>query len=146
MCEAGFLFRMLEDAKGTNCQASNFSRAFSATPQGESRLERADAATALGLMDDDKSVMPYGSLIQSLNRWLLSTFSNEAIIGDETLAVRKMGEVSPKESAIDQILGIRTRTTNTCSACNHLTSREGSLHVIDLQYTRKVSHFSAELI
>jgi PAB-dependent poly(A)-specific ribonuclease subunit 2 len=36
LCEAGFLFRMLEDAKGTNCQASNFSKAFSATPQGES--------------------------------------------------------------------------------------------------------------
>jgi len=36
LCEAGFLFRMLEDAKGINCQASNFSRAFSATPQGGS--------------------------------------------------------------------------------------------------------------
>ena len=38
LCEAGFLFRMLEDAKGINCQASNFSRAFSATPQGQSIL------------------------------------------------------------------------------------------------------------
>lgn len=35
LCEAGFLFRMLGDAKGMNCQASNFSRAFSASPQGE---------------------------------------------------------------------------------------------------------------
>lgn len=35
LCEAGFLFRMLEDAKGMNCQASNFSRAFGANPQGE---------------------------------------------------------------------------------------------------------------
>jgi len=34
LCEAGFLFRMLEDARGINCQASNLSRAFSATPQG----------------------------------------------------------------------------------------------------------------
>lgn len=34
LCEIGFLFRMLEDAQGTNCQASNFSRAFSATSQG----------------------------------------------------------------------------------------------------------------
>jgi hypothetical protein len=38
LCEAGFLFRMLEDARGTNCQANNFSRAFSATPQGKSAL------------------------------------------------------------------------------------------------------------
>lgn len=35
LCEAGFLFRMLEDASGMNCQASNFSRAFGANPQGE---------------------------------------------------------------------------------------------------------------
>lgn len=34
LCEAGFLFRMLGDAKGMNCQASNFSRAFSSSPQG----------------------------------------------------------------------------------------------------------------
>lgn len=35
LCEAGFLFRMLRDAKGMNCQASNFTRAFSSSPQGE---------------------------------------------------------------------------------------------------------------
>jgi PAB-dependent poly(A)-specific ribonuclease subunit 2 len=34
LCEAGFLFRMLEDAKGTNCQPTNFCRAFGATTQG----------------------------------------------------------------------------------------------------------------
>ena len=39
LCESGFLFRMLEDAKGINCQASNFSRAFSATPQGKKPAE-----------------------------------------------------------------------------------------------------------
>lgn len=38
LCEAGFLFRMLGDAKGMNCQATNFSRAFSASPQGQSAL------------------------------------------------------------------------------------------------------------
>lgn len=35
LCEAGFLFKMLRDAKGANCQASNFSRAFTATPHGK---------------------------------------------------------------------------------------------------------------
>lgn len=33
-CELGFLFRMLEDANGQNCQATNFLRAFSTIPQG----------------------------------------------------------------------------------------------------------------
>jgi hypothetical protein len=36
LCEAGFLFRMLEDTKGIDCQASNFSRAFSSSSQGAS--------------------------------------------------------------------------------------------------------------
>lgn len=34
LCEAGFLFKMMRDAKGVNCQASNFSRAFSCNAQG----------------------------------------------------------------------------------------------------------------
>lgn len=33
-CELGFLFRMLEDSNGQNCQARNFLRAFSTIPQG----------------------------------------------------------------------------------------------------------------
>jgi len=33
-CELGFIVRMLEDAKGSNCQASNFLRAFGTIPQG----------------------------------------------------------------------------------------------------------------
>ena len=34
MCELGFLFRMLEDAKGLNCQATNFYKTFSSIPEG----------------------------------------------------------------------------------------------------------------
>jgi PAB-dependent poly(A)-specific ribonuclease subunit 2 len=83
----------------------------------------------------------YGSLIQSFNRWLLATFSAESIVEGETFAVRKPTisglSLGPKESAIDQILGIKTRTTNTCSACDHLVARDGSLNVIDVQYLRK---------
>jgi PAB-dependent poly(A)-specific ribonuclease subunit 2 len=33
-CELGFLMRMLEDANGLNCHASNFLRAFATIPQG----------------------------------------------------------------------------------------------------------------
>jgi PAB-dependent poly(A)-specific ribonuclease subunit 2 len=35
MCELGFLFRMLEDAKGINCQATNFYKAFGNIPEGK---------------------------------------------------------------------------------------------------------------
>lgn len=34
-CELGFLFKMLEDAKGLNCQASNFLRALTHTSEGK---------------------------------------------------------------------------------------------------------------
>jgi PAB-dependent poly(A)-specific ribonuclease subunit 2 len=33
-CELGFLFKMLEDAQGMNCHASNFLRVFKTIPQG----------------------------------------------------------------------------------------------------------------
>lgn len=139
LCETGFLFRMLEDAKGVNCQASNFSRAFSATPQ----------ASALGLMDDNKnkSTSPYGSLIQNFNRWLMSTISAEAVIEGVSVDIRThdISNLSLAEtpSIIDQVLGIETVTTNTCVSCRHVTTREATLTTIDLAYPKKVG--SAQL-
>ena len=126
---------MLEDARGVNCQASNFSRAFSATPQ----------ASALGLMDDkdkERSTSPYGSLIQSFNRWLMSTFSAEASVDGETFDVRpssleNMSLTTP--SAIEQVLGIETVTTNTCLNCGFVATRNAILNTVDLSYPKKVS-------
>lgn len=133
LCEAGFLFRMLEDAKGVNCQASNFSRAFSATPQ----------ASALGLMDDkERSTSPYGSLIQSFNRWLMSTFSAEAVVDGETFDIRasSLDNLSlAVPSAVEQVLGIETTTTNTCMNCGFVATRNTTLNTIDLAYPKKVS-------
>lgn len=40
LCELGFLFRMLEDSKGQNCQATNFLRVFSTFPQGKTLMAR----------------------------------------------------------------------------------------------------------
>ncbi|KAL0243535.1 PAB-dependent poly(A)-specific ribonuclease subunit PAN2 [Cryptococcus tetragattii IND107] len=141
LCEAGFLFRMLEDAKGRNCQASNFSRAFSATSQ----------AYALGLMDENtnsKSTAPYGSLIQNFNRWLLSTFSTESIVDGETFHLPPLPQnasgldglsVNDGPSAIDQILGVNIKTTNTCRYCGFVSSRDSTLHAVDLVYPKKTN-------
>ncbi|KAL7423333.1 poly(A)-specific ribonuclease [Cryptotrichosporon argae] len=142
LCEAGFLFRMLEDARGVNCQASNFSRAFSATPQ----------ATALGLMDDDKVAVPCGTLIQNLNRWLLSIFSLEAVVNGETFAIRKStmdgSNLNGPVSAINQIVGINVSTVNTCQSCGHVSAREAVQQAVDLAYPRRAADVGsfAELV
>lgn len=136
LCEAGFLFRMLEDAKGTNCQASNFSRAFSATPQ----------ASALGLMDNnDKTPHTPSTLIQNFNRWLLSTFTTEAIVNGQSFEMRPSMErlnldtANPATplSAINQVLGVDVKTTNTCLSCKHVSTRKSTLQAVDLSYPRK---------
>lgn len=137
LCEAGFLFRMLEDAKGVNCQANNFSRAFSATPQ----------ASALGLMDEgDKSTSPYGSLIQNFNRWLMSTFSAEANVEGENVDIRQndIANLSLETlSSVEQVMGIETTTTNTCLACDHVSKRSAVITTVDLAYPKRVSQVTS---
>jgi len=137
LCEAGFLFRMLEDAKGTNCQASNFSRAFSATPQ----------ASALGLIDGNSAksapsaATAQSTLIQNFNRWLMSTFTTEAFVDGKTFSLRpptfsNMTIAPAPVSAINQVLGISVKTTNRCLACQHVSVRESTLQTVDLSYPR----------
>ena len=140
LCEAGFLFRMLEDAQGINCQASNFSRAFSATPQGESTQPTGlIVASALGLSHN--ATTPCGLLIQNFNRWLLSTFSTEAMV--EGFSVRSDSSAA---SPMDQVLGIETKTTNTCVKCGFVSSRDAIIHAIDLAYPKKVSKRAERLL
>jgi PAB-dependent poly(A)-specific ribonuclease subunit 2 len=92
-------------------------------------------ATALGLMDDETS-QPYGTMIQSLNRWLLSTFSSESAIAAHSVRSSLDSLSLEASSPIDQVLGVRTRTTNTCTGCHAETFRETTMQVIDMQYRR----------
>lgn len=153
LCEAGFLFKMLSDAKGVNCQASNFSKAFSSSQQGTAYLRfrlrgLTDAcltpANALGLMDidDASSQVAYSSLIQICNRFLLETMNSEADRGAKNSDVLKqepktLARITP--SPLSQIMGLAVRTTSTCSHCGYRSSRESSTNVLDLVYPRKVS-------
>lgn len=99
-------------------------------------------AGALGLLvDNEKATTSQTSLIQNFNRWLLSTFSAESMVDGETPTVRASEmadltlEASP--SAINQILGIELKTTNTCQKCNHSSSRLATTQAVDLTYTKK---------
>lgn len=51
-----------------------------------------------------------------------------------------IGSVAPETpSAIDQILGIMTTTTNKCLGCGHVSKRSATLQAVDLTYPKKVS-------
>ncbi|KAJ3209636.1 poly(A)-specific ribonuclease, partial [Clydaea vesicula] len=70
-CELGFLFKMLENANGGNCQATNFLRAFGNVPQ----------AAALGLFEPDHATQKtsFASLIQNFNRFIFEQIHSEVL-------------------------------------------------------------------
>ncbi|KAJ1017800.1 hypothetical protein NDA16_005117 [Ustilago loliicola] len=81
LCEAGFLFRMLEDAKGANCQASNFLRAFGNSHKAASLglMDREDSLTNVSSASGaGKNEIVYSQLVQTLNRFVLDCTANEA--------------------------------------------------------------------
>ena len=67
LCEAGFLFRMLEDAHGTHCQATQLLRVLTRSPQ----------AALLGLLDESNA--PYSHMAQTLNHFFLECASQHAL-------------------------------------------------------------------
>ncbi|KAI8987727.1 ubiquitin carboxyl-terminal hydrolase-domain-containing protein [Mycotypha africana] len=70
LCELGFLFRMLEDSKGQNCQATNFLRAFSTIPQ----------AAALGLFEPETPGrnLSFSTLMQNFTRFIMEQLHQES--------------------------------------------------------------------
>ena len=133
LCELGFLCRMLEDAQGTNCQASNFSRAFAGTSQ----------AAALGLFDSEDAAAPkaYAPLVQNLTRFLLELMSVEASTYPSNpwlSGSSRSPPAMPVPSAVSQVCGLELQQTNACLSCGWRTSRASSIHTLELIYPRKV--------
>ncbi|KAJ3219092.1 poly(A)-specific ribonuclease [Dinochytrium kinnereticum] len=127
-CELGFLFRMLEDSQGANCQATNFLRAFANIPQ----------ASALGLFDTDSfnSRASYATLIQSFNRFILEQMHQELGVEKSSVSLRK--DLSPEDavtSLMQQVIGLRLQNVNRCQ-CQHEILREVLPFVVDLTYTK----------
>ncbi|KAK4051846.1 poly(A)-specific ribonuclease [Microbotryomycetes sp. JL201] len=125
LCEAGFLFRMLQDAKGMNCQASNFSRAFGASPQGKShfprpiRVYRADdivwnPVAALGLLDmdndRDSASVAYASLIQTFSRYLLEQMTTESNLPESQTRLLRNFKKAEERAPLAQLLRLDVGT------------------------------------
>ncbi|WFD40697.1 poly(A)-specific ribonuclease [Malassezia japonica] len=121
LCEAGFLFRMLEDAQGTNCQATNLLRVFCRIPK----------ARTLGLLDDaqDAPAQPYSQLVQHLNHFILGEISQEALRTGASLAL-------PTEALAlcANPCAYTLHTHSTCGMCGHRSARQHLAHVVDLVY------------
>lgn len=111
LCEAGFLFRMLDDAKGANCQASNFLRTFSLSP----------SASALGLLDSSAGGAPYSQLVQGLNHFLLENMSQSAS--------RTPLRTNPCEWAAE--------AHSVCLVCGAEAHKQLTARVVDLIYQRR---------
>jgi len=145
---------MLRDAKGANCQASNFSRAFTATPHGSSYCllcsflssgEEWGTAAALGLMDleDSTSQISYSSLIQTFNQFLLDQMTVEAdLTPNPNPLLRKDGQSGTVPSTVSQLFGMHTTTKTLCPECGAQSGRDSLKNVLDLVYPRKVRPFS----
>ena len=145
LCEAGFLFRMLEDARGMNCQASNFSRAFGANPQ----------IAALGLIDHENDAaksVAYATLIQTFNRFLLECMTSESTLpaipatsssprippSPPPSLLKNAPAGVPVKAPLAQVVKVDAQSLSTCQNCSVTSERETGLNVIDLQYPRRV--------
>ncbi|KIO23414.1 hypothetical protein M407DRAFT_78054 [Tulasnella calospora MUT 4182] len=133
LCELGFLARMLEDAKGTNCQASNFCKVIGRKPQ----------ATALSLIDYalDGVNPDYLTMIQQFNRFVMEEMASEGSTNPNPVIVpqelKASDQGSPTPPPVTQIFGMSSKTVATCGQCRAAMERSHSFHVVDLNYPRK---------
>ena len=127
-CELGFLFRNLEAAKGINCQASNFLRAFGNVHQ----------AAALGLFDTGKE---YAKLIQNFSRFIFQQVHvdvynlqvNDLVYKTRNFTVSKRTSNSNESSLVQSELGFHMSSSSECIE-NHKTIRETFIFIIDMLY------------
>ncbi|KAI7871039.1 ubiquitin carboxyl-terminal hydrolase-domain-containing protein [Spinellus fusiger] len=147
LCELGFLFRMLEDAKGQNCQATNFLRAFSTIPQ----------AAALGLFEPETPdrCASYSTLMQNFTRFIMEQLHQESNVADNPLISKVINldndinepmegadALKPTEtigipSCMQQLFGLQTLSQSKCGSCHHQTSRITYPFVVDMLYPKK---------
>lgn len=150
-CELGFVFRMLEDAQGTNCQASNFCKTVGVLAQGFPNLtlfyyfltQSPIASNAIELIDYGREVagVNYAQKIQAFHRFLVDHLSSEgnAFLHNPSLLPHVFYSKSPLPPPISQLIGVDGKNIITCSHCKDVREKDSLIHVVDLVYSRKVS-------
>ncbi|KAL4065261.1 PAB-dependent poly-A-specific ribonuclease subunit PAN2 [Scleroderma citrinum] len=137
LCELGFVVRMLEDARGTNCQSSNFCRVVGVLAQARNQLELID----YGREGADAS---YDHMIQSFHRFLIDHLSLEGNSFPHNPVIFQRPPFqsdthSPAAAPITQLLGIDAKNVVICLNCKAVREKENMTHIIDMIYPRKAS-------
>ncbi|KAI6038459.1 ubiquitin carboxyl-terminal hydrolase-domain-containing protein [Pisolithus marmoratus] len=134
LCELGFVVRMLEDARGTNCQSSNFCRVIGVLAQARNQLD---------LIDYGRD-SPYDQMIQSFHRFLVDHLSLEGNSFPHNSVIYRRDPCSSDPNAlaaapITQLLGIDAKNVVTCLNCKAVREKENMTHIIDMIYPRPTS-------
>jgi len=115
LCELGFLIDMLEKAAGRNCQATNFLKTFSGNP----------SAGQLNLLEEHSPNMALTAMIQSVNRFLLETFTSD------------YHRMPHQARHMEQALATKVTVTIKCAHCTHEQMRAEGPYVHELIYPTK---------
>ncbi|KAF8163190.1 ubiquitin carboxyl-terminal hydrolase-domain-containing protein [Crassisporium funariophilum] len=131
-CELGFVSRMLEDAHGTNCQASNFCKTVGVLAQASNAIELIDYGRQAVEVD-------YVQKIQTFHRFLIDHLSSEgnSFPHNPLLLSSESWSHRPAPSPITQLLGVDGKNVTTCSNCKSVREKDNMTHVVDLIYPRK---------
>ncbi|KAG5438494.1 hypothetical protein PCANB_002598 [Pneumocystis canis] len=123
LCEIGFLFKMLSDANGQNCQATNFLHVLSTSSQ----------AVSLGLNIDEsmEKKTSFSPIIQTLNRFLLEKLSDESRDTYSSDQSSNYSDFSP----LAETNGIFLKTFSLCS-CGAKSIRNSIVFTIDFIYPK----------
>ncbi|EPQ58579.1 hypothetical protein GLOTRDRAFT_35919 [Gloeophyllum trabeum ATCC 11539] len=135
LCELGFVNRMLEDARGINCQASNFCKTLGMLAQAQNAIELIDYGR-------DAPDTNYAHTIQSFHRFLIDHISSEgnAFPHNPSLVPSAFAgsASSPAAAPITQLLGIDGKNIITCMNCKAVREKENMTHMVDMIYPRKL--------
>jgi PAB-dependent poly(A)-specific ribonuclease subunit 2 len=112
LCEMGFLFDMLDKAKGQNCQATNLLKCFSSYRE----------AANLGLLEENLANKSLSVTIQAVTRFFLSQMSHD------------FRQTSPAAPEADQILAIGAAEAIRCMYCRTETVKPGEVFIHELIY------------
>jgi len=140
---------MLEDAKGINCQSSNFCKTVGVLAQGTkfvglyyviTHFREAQNAIELIEYGRESGEVNYAQRIQTFHRFLIEHMSQEGnTFPHNPIINTSVDDSRPPAAPVTQLFGIDGRNLITCLDCNATREKEMMTHVIDLTYLRKAS-------